>query len=400
MDYNKGITAVVNSAKAFSDRFRTPYGKLILRLDDESYLMSDENLKLSALTENDVKLYDINTGDIGTILRERPDINALVFAVTKEISEYSLKGSVLRPSLDDLAQIIGPDVPVVENASAKAVLSAFKNRGGCLINGTGAMGCGRNLPEAIAAVQIIQKACEAEILGGAIGEIKYLPEDVAKKLREDFLNSYSIANREEYVNYIGHNEEEFNLRNELIECGKQMAKDNLVNGCWGNLSVRLNDSEMLISPSGMNYFDIRIEDVVRTNLETLEYGEQRKPSSESQMHAWMYRYRPNCGAVIHTHSNACCVLSAIHAGFKIEDETLNKLIGDVLVADYAPSGSLDLAKNTLMTLKDTHAVILPNHGALFYGPSLDVVLAIANAVEARAANIIGYNRPATETEEE
>lgn len=398
MDYNKGISAVVNAAKAFTDRFRRPYGQLILRLDDDSYLMSNENLKLSRITENEVKLFDINTGDIGAILRRRPDINAIAFAVTEEMSEVSAKGVPLKPSLDDLAQIIGPSVPIIENASAKKVLAAIQNRGGCMIKGAGAMGFGRNLPEAVAAVQIIQKACEAEVLGKAIGGPKYLNESVASVLRTDFINTYSIANTEDYVNYIGHSDEEFNLRNDLIECGKQMAKDGLVHGCWGNLSVRLNDEEMLISPSGMDYFDIRIEDIVRTNLETLQYGEQRKPSSESLLHAWMYRYLPNCGAVIHTHSNACCVLSAVHAGFRIEDETLNKLIGDVLVADYAPSGSKELAKNALKTLQQTHAVILPNHGALFYGPSLDVVLAIANAVEEKAANLIGYKKTADEDE--
>ena len=178
-----------------------------------------------------------------------------------------------------------------------------------------------------------------------------------------------------------------------------MADDSLVHGCWGNLSVRLNDEEMLISPSGMDYFDIRIEDIVRTSIETLEYGDQRKPSTESQLHAWMYKFLPDCGAIIHTHSNALCVLSALHAGFKIEDENLQKLIGDVLVSEYAPSGSTDLAKNALRSMLNTHAIIQPNHGALFYGPSLDVVLAIANAVEARAANLIGYKKVAVEEEE-
>ncbi|MDD5823448.1 MAG: class II aldolase/adducin family protein [Firmicutes bacterium] len=399
MDYNKGVRAISQNAKAFRDRYRSPFGQMILRLDDEAYLMSRENLKLSKVTENDVKEYDINTGDIGAILRALPDVNAIVFAVTEEMTVCSSKGEALKPALDDFAMLIGTDAPVLENATAKNIAKALQNRGGCLIKGSGAFGVGSNLPEAVAAVQIIQKACEVEVLGSSIGEIHYLDPAVSAKLRANFENSYSIANKEEFVNYIGHNETEFDLRNALIEAGKQMADDSLVHGCWGNLSVRLNDEEMLISPSGMDYFDIRIEDIVRTSIETLEYGDQRKPSTESQLHAWMYKFLPDCGAIIHTHSNALCVLSALHAGFKIEDENLQKLIGDVLVSEYAPSGSTDLAKNALRSMLNTHAIIQPNHGALFYGPSLDVVLAIANAVEARAANLIGYKKVAVEEEE-
>jgi ribulose-5-phosphate 4-epimerase/fuculose-1-phosphate aldolase len=42
-------------------------------------------------------------------------------------------------------------------------------------------------------------------------------------------------------------------------------------------------------------------------------------------------------------------------------------------------------------LKDTHACIIPHHGAVFYGPSLDVVLAIAEAVEMRARNLLSFD---------
>lgn len=400
MKIENGKKAILNGSKAFRDRHRTAYGQLIQKLDDEYYLMSDTNLKLSKLTENDIKLYTIGSDDISRILTSRLDINALAFICTEDAVRFSSKGVPMQPSLDDLAQIIGPDVPIIETVSSKNILKACQHRGGCLVKGAGIFGVGRNMPEAVAAAQIIAKGCEAEEIGGIIGGATYLPYELAAELHTDYLNTYSIANSDGFVNFIGYDEDEFNLRNELIEYGKKMCKDSLVSGCWGNLSVKANDKEMLISPSGMDYFDIKIEDIVKVDLETLSYGEQRKPSTESLLHAVMYKNLPNCNAIIHTHSNACSVFAAAKKGFAIEDPLLHELIGDLLVSEYAPSGSRDLAKNVISVLQKTHAAILPNHGAIFYGPSLDVVLAIANAVEAKAANLLAYNSAATDEDEE
>lgn len=400
MDQTRGTNIIVNGSKAFHDRLTTTYGQLILRLDDESYLMSDDNLKLSRLQESDIRRYDIKSGDIGKILRARPDINAIAITVTEYAVQFSKTAQILKPSLDDFAQIIGPTALVIDNASARSILNAVQNRGGCLVKGSCIIGVGSNMPEAVAACQIIEKACEAEILGSKVGGVKYLASDVLTSLRDDYLSSYSIANTDEYVNYIGHDDKEFELRNALIECGKQMCRDDLVHGCFGNLSVRFNENEMLITPSGMDYFQIKIEDIVKVNLNTMEYGDQRKPSSESKLHAEMYKKLPGCDAILHAHSSACSVFAAAQAGFIIEDPTLRNLIGDLLVADYAPSGSDELAANAVEVMKNTHAAVLPNHGTIFYGPSLDVVRAIANAVEARAANLLGYNRAETPDEEQ
>ncbi|MCF0140795.1 MAG: class II aldolase/adducin family protein [Mogibacterium sp.] len=400
MNFNEGVTTLVNGAKAFKDRYRVPFGQLALRFDNDSFLMSDENLRLSRISESDVKLYDIKTGDIGKIFRARPDIGALAFICTEEIVEFSSRGKALVPCLDDLAQIIGAKVPVVRGGTAGDILTAVSDIGGCMIQGAGAVGTGRNIQEAVAAAQIIQKGCECEIFGEKLGGVKHLPANVVEELRKDFINSYSIVNSDSFVNYVGHDDEEFKLRNELIETGKQMSRDSLVHGCWGNLSVLLDEKNMLISPSGMDYFNIRIEDVVRVDLDTLEYGDQRKPSSEAYLHALMYKKLPDCKAIVHTHSNACAILAASHASFLIEDEALHNLIGDYLNVEYAMSGSEELAEKAIEVLRKTHAVSLANHGALFYGPSLDVVLAIANAVESRAANLTGYNRKMPIPEEE
>lgn len=400
MDQTKGTTILVNGGKAFHDRLTTTYGQFVLRLDEDSYLMSDENLRLSRIQESDIKRYDINSGDIGRILKSRQDINAIAITLTEYGVNCSKRVSALAPSLDDFAQIIGPDAPIIEKMSARSILNAVQNRGGCLVKGSSIIGVGSSLPEAITACQVIEKACEIELLADKIGGAKHLSSDIRNRLREDYINSHKTANAEEYVNYIGHDDKEFELRSALIECGKQMSRDDLVHGSLGNISLRLNEKEMLITPAGMNYFDIKIEDIVKVNLDTLEYGDQRRPSSESRLHAEMYKSLPGCDAVLHVHSSACSVFAAAQAGFVLEDPTLKTLIGDLLVVDYALPGSDQLISNVLDVMKDTHAAVLSNHGTIFYGPSLDLVRAIANAVEAKAANLLGYNNQEVEDEQD
>ncbi len=141
----------------------------------------------------------------------------------------------------------------------------------------------------------------------------------------------------------------------------------------------------------MDYFDIRIEDIVKVNIHTLEYGNQRVPSTEVKMHAAAYRELPDCKAMVQTRSNAISVFAACKAGFALGGGDLQELIGDVKVTGYAPPGTEELAESVVATLKDTHACIIPHHGALFYGPSLDVVLAIAEAVEMKARNLLSFD---------
>jgi ribulose-5-phosphate 4-epimerase/fuculose-1-phosphate aldolase len=400
MKYDAGIELVVNESKGFHSRLIKVYGLLAQRLDKNSYLMTQENILLSNVHKEDVNQYDINTGEIGKLLCAREDLDAVVFACTPDSVTVSSKGKAVKPALDDTAQLIGEDIPVIDEINSALILKAVENRGGCLINGAGILGVGRNLTEAVAAVQIIEKACEAEVLAPKIGGVHYLPHETAAALRKEFLESYSLANSDSHVNYIGFDEEEFNLRNKLIEYGKKMCKDDLVYGCWGNLSLRLNEKEMLITPSGMDYFKIKIEDIVKMNIVDLSYDhEGRKPSTENIMHSFVYRTFPDCNAIIHTHSNGCSIFASSKAGFAIEDPELKSIMGDVLVAPYAPSGTKTLAVNAAKTLVNTHATILANHGAVFHAPSLDLCLTIANAVEAKACNLLGYNQSSSVEED-
>lgn len=67
MDINTAKEALLKRSNAFRERYFTAYGQLVLRVNEETYISSRENLRLSKLTGKDFDLFDINTGDIGRI---------------------------------------------------------------------------------------------------------------------------------------------------------------------------------------------------------------------------------------------------------------------------------------------------------------------------------------------
>lgn len=394
MDITTAKEALLKRSNAFQERYFTAYGQLVLRVNEETYISSRENLRLSKLTEKDFDLFDINTGDIGRIFSSRNDINAIVFICTEAAVRFSKENQIMRPALDDLAQIIGPDVTVCPDGTARTLLKALRNRRGCFIQGSGIIAVGDTIEEAIAGARILEKSAEAEIYSGKLNGLQYLDPTTAQELHKYYDGSYSKVNQKEKVDFISSGAEEFQLRNRIIDCGKDMSRSELVQGSWGNISLRLNPDTMLITPSGMDYFSIRTEDIVRMNIHDLKYGMQRKPSSEYRLHAALYRRYPECNAIIHTHSNGISAFAAAHAGFRISEPPMDQLIGDMHCSEYRTPGTDELCASIMEAIEGSHACIIANHGAIFYGNDLDVTLAIANAVESRACNLLGFGQRA------
>lgn len=393
MDLITGKQLLENGSKGFRSGYSKVYGQIAMRLDDSFYLLTKENIILSEINKDtDIDVCDINTGDLGVLFNTRKDINAFVFACTETSVKVSEEMNILRSSLDDFSEIVGPSIQVINSFTIDNCLAAIRSSNGCLVKGSGIVAVGSSVEDAVACAQIIEKCCLAEFHQELLGGVKHIPDSDAALCRKFYLERYRTMNDESFVNFVGFDEKEFELRNRLIDFGKQLCRDNLVYGTWGNISIRLNDDELLITPSGMDYFSIKPEDIVKVNFRTMELGEgQRKPSRNLPLHAKMYRELQGCDAIVHTHSENLSVFAAAHAGFAIGVPDLKELIGDVLVTDYSLEHEDSFNSNAVEVLKKTHAAILANHGAIFYGPSTELVLAIAGAVEARAAALLGRN---------
>jgi L-fuculose-phosphate aldolase len=172
---------------------------------------------------------------------------------------------------------------------------------------------------------------------------------------------------------------EADLRAAIIETGKIAYQTGLMISNDGNISVRMPDGLILITPAGVCKGRINPEDLlvidINGNLIKTAADPSMKPSSEQPMHLEVYRQRPDVCAVIHTHlifANALVISKG-----KIRMDVIPEAaaaFGSVPVTVYSMPSSVQNAE-AIRELISTHDVILiRNHGCLAVGKDLDSAL--------------------------
>ena len=159
----------------------------------------------------------------------------------------------------------------------------------------------------------------------------------------------------------------------IVEYGKQMSAQGLSKGTSGNISIYDKESDlMVISPSGIGYFDTKPEDVVVMKLDGTIVESDRKPSSEWGLHAAFYKEKPGTGAVVHTHSTFCTTFACLNQSIK----SVHYVIGgagvtEIPVAPYRTFGTDELAKSAIGA----------NHGLVASGVNLKKAFSLAVNIE-------------------
>jgi L-fuculose-phosphate aldolase len=156
----------------------------------------------------------------------------------------------------------------------------------------------------------------------------------------------------------------------IAEHGRRMTADRLVVGTSGNLSIRSGD-RMAVTPAGHAYDTLTAELVGVHRLDGSAVEGALAPSSELPIHQLIYEHT-DAAAVVHTHSTAATVVSTVVDELPTIHYLLAVMGGPIRVAPYARFGSRELAANVLAALRDRSAVLLANHGAVTYGPTIRV----------------------------
>jgi L-fuculose-phosphate aldolase len=159
-------------------------------------------------------------------------------------------------------------------------------------------------------------------------------------------------------------------RSLIAAFGRRMTADRLVVGTSGNLSVRSGDL-LAVTPSGHAYDTLTPELVCVQQLDGSAVEGTLAPSSELPIHQLIYAHT-DAAAVVHTHSTAATVVSTVVQELPTIHYILAVLGGPIRVAPYATFGSEQLAANVLAAIEGRSGVLLANHGAVTYGPTLEV----------------------------
>ena len=137
-------------------------------------------------------------------------------------------------------------------------------------------------------------------------------------------------------------------REQIVEYGKKMSADRLTSGTSGNISIyNAEKGYMAISPSGIGYFDVKPEDVVIMDLDANIVDGDKKPSSEWALHTAMYKTKPECRAVVHTHSMYCTVFATLRQPLRAAHYVIADAgVDEVPCAPYCTYGTPELAKRS------------------------------------------------------
>lgn len=169
----------------------------------------------------------------------------------------------------------------------------------------------------------------------------------------------------------------------IVEFGKKMSSQGLSKGTSGNLSCYDPESGyMAIGPSGLGYFETTPEDVVVMDLQGNIIEGSRKPSSEHDLHATVYKHRADARAVVHTHSTFCTTFACLRQPLDAVHYVISGAgVDEVPCAEYATFGTPELAANVGKAMGDSKALLLANHGLVTCGPSMDKAFGLAVNME-------------------
>lgn len=160
-------------------------------------------------------------------------------------------------------------------------------------------------------------------------------------------------------------------RREICTAGRWIHARHFAPATDGNISVRLDGSRVLTTPTCLSKGMMTPDDLVITDLGGRRLSGTRPPSTELAMHLLIYRVRPDVYAICHAHPPIATGFAA--AGVPLDKAILSEAVfelGCVPLAPYGTPGTTELCDSVEPFLRNYDAILLANHGAVTYGPDL------------------------------
>lgn len=172
---------------------------------------------------------------------------------------------------------------------------------------------------------------------------------------------------------------------EVCQTAKAMADAGLTAGTWGNISGRIDDTYMAVTPSGLDYSRLVPEQMVIVNMHTGEYEGDLKPSIEVPLHSKILLDKPHINGIVHVHSSKALAVAVTGKGIPpICDDQVQILGGDIKCAEYTYPGSVEMADAVLSALEERNGALIANHGSVAIGRTLKEALVGVTVLEKTA----------------
>jgi len=163
-----------------------------------------------------------------------------------------------------------------------------------------------------------------------------------------------------------------NTKKAIVDVGQLLYHNGMLAGTDGNISVRLDQDRIMVTPSNFAKGRLSPDDMVVVNSVGKLLEGQNRPSSELPMHLFVYKKRPDIAACVHSHPPYATAFAV--AGISLVDDILPEaelLLGHIPLTDYAPPGTDAVPKSLEPHIENNTAFLLRNHGLLTIGGTLE-----------------------------
>ncbi len=165
---------------------------------------------------------------------------------------------------------------------------------------------------------------------------------------------------------------EHKLKEQICEIGRRLYAKGFAAANDGNITIRLNEREVLCTPTMVSKGFLKPEDICKVDYEGKQLAGVKKRTSEVLLHLAVYKARPDVMGCVHCHPP--------HAtAFAVAQEPIPKCVlpevevflGEVPIAEYETPGTQKFADCVLPYVRDCNTIILANHGTVTFGPDLE-----------------------------
>lgn len=188
--------------------------------------------------------------------------------------------------------------------------------------------------------------------------------------------------------------EEQAARREIVLYSHKVHAAGLVCATDGNLSIRLDENRVLITPSGLRKEDMYMQAPILIDMNGDPLHEDRRPSTEFKIHLEVYRVRPDVRAVIHAHPPRAIAFTLTDT--PLETCLLPEVVvtmGRVPVAPYAAPSTEALPDSIRDLVPKTDVIMMARHGSVTMGATMEEAFSKLERLE-KSAEILLYARTA------
>jgi L-fuculose-phosphate aldolase len=193
-------------------------------------------------------------------------------------------------------------------------------------------------------------------------------------------------------------------REEIVRYGRMLHERGFVAAMDGNLSVRLKDDRILVTPTCLSKGAMRPSDMVIVDLEGKRVSGRRNVTSEIGMHLLIYRSRADVQAIVHAHPPTATGFAA--AGIALTEPLVCEVVmglGCIPLARYGTPGTSELTQTLEPYVSGYDAILMSNHGVVTYGDTLEHAYMKMETVEhfaqiALVTHLLGRQQPLKQVE--